>query len=157
MEVRGTEETPININDYSGFGGEVKHHFLINAAQFITAFLVLAEQFKVFGYWCPYKYLTSRWINVKKHQGRGLWKYELQIKSYSPPSLDLFKTKDIRIRPGGVVAKAAYPWGTMPLSQCLQGFTPYTASGLPKLFRNDYTCLLWEQTQPGDCLGVNGG
>lgn len=28
MEVRGTEETPININDYSGFGGEVKHHFL---------------------------------------------------------------------------------------------------------------------------------
>lgn len=78
------EETPININDYSGVGEggwlNVISLPFINAAQFITVFFVLEKQFKVFGQCCPYIYLTREQVNIRKHQRKGLVKYELQRK-----------------------------------------------------------------------------
>lgn len=63
-----------------GLGGALKAISLpfINAARFITAFFVLEKQFKAFGQHCPYIYLTDERVNMRKHQGKGLGKYELQ-------------------------------------------------------------------------------
>lgn len=54
----------------------------INSAWFITAFIILEKQFKVYGQPCPYISLTSEEADIKKAQGKGLGKYEYQRKAH---------------------------------------------------------------------------
>lgn len=95
----------------------------INAARFITAFFVLEKQFKVFGRCCPHLYLTGEWVNIRKHQGKGLGKYELQRQTHSPSNLVLFKPKCIKMKWTVSGCSEPCPSEPLPLPQCQQGCT----------------------------------
>lgn len=116
---RGTEGTPININDYSGVGegGGLNTISLpfVNAAQFITAIFVLEKRFKVFGQDCPYTELTGEHVNIRKHQDKGLGKYKLQRQAHRPSNLVLIKPKRIKMR-WRVSPSSGRP---VPVSRCL--------------------------------------
>lgn len=104
VEKKGTEKTPININDHSGAGRGVWLNTIsllfINAAWFIIAFFVLEKQFQVFGQCCPYIYVTSEWVNIRAHQGKGLGKYKLQR-----------KTHELKERPSNLMHPSVLRWG----------------------------------------------
>lgn len=94
---------PININDYSvvereGEWLDIISLPLISTAWFITAFFILVKQFKVFGQHHSYLYVTGEWVNTRKHQGRGLGKYELQRETHRQSSLLLFTPNCIKMR-----------------------------------------------------------
>lgn len=121
------------------------------------------KQFKVFGQHCPYTYLTSERVNIRKHQGKGLGKHELQRKTHRPSNLVLFKPKCVKMRWrvstsfDSPVQKASAPATMLAGLHLRAGCSPHTAFVFTKLFRNGLTYVLWEQTQPGDCWGVNEG
>lgn len=94
--------SPININDCSGLGGggwlSAISLLFVNAAWFITAFIILEKQFKIYGQPCPYISLTSEEADIKKAQGKGLGKYKHQRETQRLSNLELLRPKCVKMR-----------------------------------------------------------